>query len=330
MANLIAPRDMGSGDELNPADVDLDALDEDDFDSGPFGGRGFGGGSRPPTHHANRMGALEGTPHGAVHVAVGGYMLNPDTAALDPIFWLHHANIDRLWEGWLEKDAIHENPKDVTWLTEPFDFLDHKGAPISLTAADVLDTTKLLHGYVYEGTQAAAGAVILGDLGAPAQGDDSMATTVPEMVGATAGPVKLGSQAINVGFTLAKASGPVASVLDSGTVPDVFLNFENVTARQLVNAYDVYVNVPSGDSPQQHPEQHAGVLPMFGVVNASTKDKGGTGDGLNYTFRITKLVKQLTKKHAWQWDDIQVTLVPRDQSQQNADLKVGRISVYLK
>ena len=44
-----------------------------------------------------------------VHVLVGGsdpnsnlpgLMSDPDTAGLDPIFWLHHANIDRLWEVW--------------------------------------------------------------------------------------------------------------------------------------------------------------------------------------------------------------------------------------
>jgi tyrosinase len=50
---------------------------------------------------------LEGTPHGSVHVAVGtadGMGAFPK-AARDPIFWLHHANIDRLWESWRRADS---------------------------------------------------------------------------------------------------------------------------------------------------------------------------------------------------------------------------------
>ncbi len=60
-------------------------------------------------------GFLEHSPHDNVHGDIGGalnnvfnnrlaqgLMSNPCTAALDPIFWLHHANIDRLWEVWLK------------------------------------------------------------------------------------------------------------------------------------------------------------------------------------------------------------------------------------
>ena len=49
--------------------------------------------------------SLEGV-HGGVHVWVGGTMSAIPTAPADPIFWMHHANIDRLWWEW------HENHKD--------------------------------------------------------------------------------------------------------------------------------------------------------------------------------------------------------------------------
>jgi len=38
--------------------------------------------------------------HGGVHVWVGGSMGIIPTAPADPIFWMHHANIDRLWSVW--------------------------------------------------------------------------------------------------------------------------------------------------------------------------------------------------------------------------------------
>src|SRR5262249_45837151 len=52
---------------------------------------------------------IEYGPHAFMHTWVGGY--NPtttdcghmsffETSVNDPIFWLHHANIDRLWAQW--------------------------------------------------------------------------------------------------------------------------------------------------------------------------------------------------------------------------------------
>src|SRR5712692_8049355 len=38
--------------------------------------------------------------HNGVHVWVGGTMGWIPTAPADPIFWMHHANIDRLWSVW--------------------------------------------------------------------------------------------------------------------------------------------------------------------------------------------------------------------------------------
>jgi hypothetical protein len=38
--------------------------------------------------------------HGGVHVRTGGDMGSVPTASYDPIFYLHHANIDRLWDQW--------------------------------------------------------------------------------------------------------------------------------------------------------------------------------------------------------------------------------------
>lgn len=50
-------------------------------------------------------GALEIGPHNTVHSDLGVFgadMGNPALAARDPIFWLHHNNIDRLWDSWIE------------------------------------------------------------------------------------------------------------------------------------------------------------------------------------------------------------------------------------
>jgi hypothetical protein len=38
-----------------------------------------------------------------------GTMLNPYISPLDPIFWCHHANIDRIWAGWQKKQIEEGN-----------------------------------------------------------------------------------------------------------------------------------------------------------------------------------------------------------------------------
>ena len=72
---------------------------------------------------------LDNGLHGAVHVSVGdptnGMGAIP-WAANDPIFWLHHCNIDRIWASW--NAAGHANPTDSAFLSKPFPFADPSGA----------------------------------------------------------------------------------------------------------------------------------------------------------------------------------------------------------
>jgi tyrosinase len=40
--------------------------------------------------------------HNRVHVWIGGEMA-PGTSPNDPVFWLNHCNVDRVWEGWMRR-----------------------------------------------------------------------------------------------------------------------------------------------------------------------------------------------------------------------------------
>jgi hypothetical protein len=51
------------------------------------------------TTYAAFQNALNG-PHGSVHVLTGGQMSSVALAGFDPIFFLHHCNVDRLWWNW--------------------------------------------------------------------------------------------------------------------------------------------------------------------------------------------------------------------------------------
>jgi Common central domain of tyrosinase. len=48
----------------------------------------------------NAAGRVEAYGHNIIHMLIGGLMGSVATATLDPVFWFHHANIDRVWDSW--------------------------------------------------------------------------------------------------------------------------------------------------------------------------------------------------------------------------------------
>jgi tyrosinase len=67
---------------------------------------------------------FELNPHGTVHDNLGDDMGDITTSARDPIFWLHHANIDRLWTAWMKsgQKTIPSATSDwgnASWIYDP-------------------------------------------------------------------------------------------------------------------------------------------------------------------------------------------------------------------
>ncbi|MDE1148080.1 MAG: tyrosinase family protein [Azospirillaceae bacterium] len=92
-------------------------------------------------------GALEGTPHNTVHGTIGGNMGNY-MSPLDPIFWLHHCNVDRLWAVWRSMGRADETNSYWRDFTFPSNFYLPNGTPISPVVKNQLSTEAL--GYVYD------------------------------------------------------------------------------------------------------------------------------------------------------------------------------------
>jgi tyrosinase len=60
--------------------------------------------------------SMEGSPHGAAHVSFNGWISSIPTAPKDPLFFLLHANVDRLWALWQWLNQ-RSNPGDLNAYT---------------------------------------------------------------------------------------------------------------------------------------------------------------------------------------------------------------------
>lgn len=109
---------------------------------------------------------LEG-PHGGAHVWVGGFVGNASIAPRDPVFWLIHANVDRLWAEWTNTHRSNpawvqyapngggpqgHNLNDTMWpwngTSSPFPVQPYPVFPEQRRPADLLEHRD--HGYFYD------------------------------------------------------------------------------------------------------------------------------------------------------------------------------------
>jgi tyrosinase len=75
--------------------------------------------------------SLEGNPHGSAHVSFGGVISQIPTAARDPLFFLLHCNVDRLWAKWQRNFGRFDS-------TQPASFDSNPGNPVGHNLADTM------------------------------------------------------------------------------------------------------------------------------------------------------------------------------------------------
>ena len=269
----------------------------------------------------------------------GGLMSDPGTAALDPIFYLHHCNIDRLWAAWNANG--NSNLTDQFWVNGPAVIgqqgfvmpMPPDGAEWVYTPAQVESLGLLDYGYdELDGTVAAAAPEELAQrlmklAAAPAamsaaQGANMGGGDDVELLGANDGALQItGSGARTTVRLDADVRGKVFASLaraSEANAPDrTYLHLENV--RGTMDAFELNVTVN---------QQHVGTVSLFGLRRSSAVDGRHGGMGLNFIFDVTDVMDNLFVGGTPDADSLDVRITPNNVLADVAEITVGRISIY--
>jgi tyrosinase len=68
---------------------------------------------------------MEGNPHGSAHTSFGGSIASINTAARDPLFFLLHCNVDRLWAKWQRQNGRFNSAQAASYDSNPGNPIGH-------------------------------------------------------------------------------------------------------------------------------------------------------------------------------------------------------------
>ncbi len=277
----------------------------------------FGEPGTPDWDELGYTGRTEIQPHDNVHDGVGGLMGNVPTAAQDPIFFMHHCQIDHLWASWQSypdstlifapPPGTPDFPSEQTWTAAVWNFVDGKGKLKTAEAPGALDYAKL--GYQYDSLvpQPSAPPILM------AAAAQTPAATRPTLASAN-------TVAVQAGGTTAALTLSAAGLLRAApTSQKLSLVLRDVRLINRPNGnLSVFVNLPQNTPATAIRPERVGQLSLFKLVAQTDSDPHAAHTQAHdahvhavgtFTFPLSEVLAQ--QQANGQWDGaspIQVTI----------------------
>jgi hypothetical protein len=255
---------------------------------------------------------LEGSPHGFMHNLIGGgyaspsetyyneiyqknmsgLMANVNSAGFDPVFWLHHSMVDRIWESW-DVSAYGKRPTLEELKANPwtYEFIAPNGDHITYTIDEVYKIIFNLD-YKYDDLLYGSKTPVLAANENKSKDEIAFQDSKEEIiweqkVGKTLGATPY---AHKVTSTLAKSTNKVFTAKADSKI---ILNLDIVVYKEPADYYTVYLRYPGKK------DQYVGVMTFFGVAHdhgiEGKHEVAEDGIKLNFSYYISDdLVKSDT------------------------------------
>ncbi|HZH44164.1 MAG TPA: tyrosinase family protein [Lysobacter sp.] len=268
--------------------------------------------------------AIDSGIHGRIHVLVGTSknMGAVPYAGNDPLFWVHHSNIDRMWASWNENG--NTNPTTATWAGTAFTFCNAGGVRVRRALRDFFATAPL--GYEYDNYIGAP--MMMAKLALASPG-----TQPAERVARTRGAAQLGPRPTLA--VLAPTLPPRSEVLglDPSSRRRSYLVLRNLhTWKQPEVLFHVYLS-PGANGGRLDRAAYVGNIHFF---DAEFHDHGDaqldTALGENfYSFDVTELLNSLKRNRVPNARDaLTVTIVPAGRPTPGGEPMVGTVELVLQ
>ena len=275
----------------------------------PFAELAYGGIRKPKATKpitTRQHGGMESKGHDLIHDAVGddtGDMGDPDTAARDPIFWLHHANVDRLWNRWLDIRGhdLPDQTADKDWYDQAFPFFDEKGNQVTVTVSKILELVSKEVRYDDDRIVVAVPP--------PAAREKAVEPTVIG-VGAIQPKLELNTKPLTKTLELTEDTKPkLMKALDAPRAapegPVILLRVEGIKPpKEVPLRFDVFL-MKKGHKPSKN--SYVGPISFFGR-------RGGHGhdddEGFTQGFDVTDMIHKLRTANKGVLSELDVSVVP--------------------
>jgi tyrosinase len=247
-------------------------------------------------------GALEFSPHNNVHNDISGDMASGESPR-DPVFWLHHSNLDRLWKRWLALGNARANPTtDNVWMTHIFTFFDENGTQVNLTGAQVLNTVSQL-GYRYDDDPFVLWPLVKVKLAMAPQ----RRFQEPEVLAEVRELVRLGTSRVDTRVALTDRSRAALAASVADTSGDrLVLQLKDIHYDAPVGlSYLLFLDLPADAKQPDHTHpSFIGTLGFFGGSEHGDRAEK-TAAGLTQEYDVTRVMRRLGAGR-----DLVVTAVP--------------------
>jgi len=257
--------------------------------------------------------------HGTVHVLVGNAlgMGQVPWAANDPIFWLHHCNIDRLWASW--NDAGRKNPNTAAWLNKTFTFADENGVKVIGKVKD-FDKIMPLH-YRYE----ELAPVPACPRGNAAAGPPRTRARVASAVQLSRTPAKARLEAPR---TAAAGLGDLVSrVRNLSGDRRLFLVIRKLSSNAPPGTlFNIFLEVPGDVAGADAEANKIGSIHFFDAVPHGGHGTAAASPQKFFSFDITDLAKRLVSEGRLTATP-ELTIAPADEVEADARPVVGEIEL---
>ena len=236
---------------------------------------------------------LNGGPHGAVHNTISGNMAFVTTAAQDPVFWLHHANVDRLWEKWLSMCNGRANPTDATWRNKSFTFFDENGTAITMSGNQIVEVANQLR-YRYQDIPSLPACAAPRPVAPPVREELLTKTAAVDIDGRTKQTTFAEASNTKVEEFIRTKNRNTFNFNNTDRQERLVVTFEGINIRQMPQgAVEVYLNLPEGVTPTSQSNHFAGLMDLFSAEHHAKHTKAGELPGGTIDLDITRAAKAL-------------------------------------